>query len=185
MDQSHLTSMFADREITLRESSTELFVLIKNIIHTLLSSTTRIFQVNPANGKGFPIVLFVGDKCIGINSRSIIAEVYMLPISSAASVTIRPSLPAVEITANEPEMKFWKSAMKAFIERCREWRHLASRELISDAGSKTGICDCGRGESIPDLRWVNQWKEKFSQLVTKIAISTLFTAPYMEQIHRG
>lgn len=183
--ESHLMTMFTDREINQRENPSDLFIQVKNTMHKLLSPTTHILRINPTNGEGYPIVLFIGDKYIDINSHSIIAEAYMFPISSKTEVAIQSSLPAVEIAANESEVRFWKSAMKAYIERCREWRHLASCELISEAGSRTGICNCGKGKSIPDLPWINQWKETFSRQVTKLAISTLFTAPYMGQTLRA
>jgi hypothetical protein len=178
--QSHSMSMFTNHELILRGKTFDLLTAIKNAIHAMLLPTTRVLRIKPSQPKEYPIVFFIGDKYIDYNSRSVIAEMYVLPITSASEYALQASLPAVQITATEEEMTFWRSAMPAFVERSRNWSHRASCELISGTSKHQYICSCGKGKVVIDLPDLKNWKEKFANQVTKIAISSFFAEPYVE-----
>ncbi|KAG9120251.1 hypothetical protein FRC07_004331 [Ceratobasidium sp. 392] len=96
------------------------------------------------------------------------------------------------IITTSTEASAWRSLLLAFAERCRTWTHhpecgCLSRKTpsveVGSIESKTDpFCECGKGLGLgPSLQKVPEQKEILAHS-TRIAISPLFSVPYLGKI---
>jgi MYND finger len=178
-----LISVFGDRHVVTRDDTAAPFdplVAVKSTIHSMLSSPARVFRIKPMNEASFTMLLFIPTLYIDYNSHSLVADAYVLPITSnSGSSWSQAALTAIDLAIDEQEMKFWRSSISSMIERCREWRHSEHCEYIRSLEPEIPICSCGKGKVGKDFLDVDQWKT-FASQVTRIAVSTIFPSPYIE-----
>jgi MYND finger len=188
----HLLSMFSDKELTLRGKSTDLLTDFKNTIHAmLLPPNSGVFRLKTDNaGNDTSLLFLVRGLYLELNSHSIVGEVYLLPPTSILAATTpesslfgsMESAPPVQITITDEVMKLWKSSLPAMAERCRDWEHTESCEYRRDGHDfniEGLLCSCGKGKVDAKCWRVKNWDDVKGQ-VSKIAVSPLFVAPYLE-----
>jgi len=101
---------------------------------------------------------------------------------------IHPELRCIEFSG-AGEAVAWNRLLPAFAERCRTWKHgrnceyLSKKEIpLSLRSDENPLCSCGNGKDItPEFRKEGAWKS-IIPYATRVAISPLFGAPYMDSI---
>ena len=74
-------------------------------------------------------------------------------------------------------MSLWRRGLFALSERCRDWAHESTCEYRS-CDDVQGFCPCGKGQT--DFDSLGNSLKSFAPHLTRVAISTLFSAPYLE-----
>jgi len=171
--------MFSDRELVLRGTSFDFMTNIKNIVHAMFFYP--IVRLKPS--KDFfsgPIVFFITGHYLDFNSDSLVAEAYFCPVPEDVDLPFE----AADIPLTDEEMMFWLKMLPALIERCREFEHTHSCDYAAETpGSEIkSNCSCGTGKIVGDgfKELLGDSWTLFQPNVTRVAISTLFVAPYIE-----
>ena len=159
---------------------------VKNTIHTFLwpEKSKRAFILMPSKRDDPPMLFLISGTYLDFNSHSVVAEGYVIPDTSIIG---KGSNVVGIITVGENVMKFWRSALPALAERCRTWQHKNSceytREFHAQEEKSLSLCSCGLGKFGKDFADEKSW-QKFAPYVTRIAISTIFTSPYLQDTRR-
>jgi hypothetical protein len=91
---------------------------------------------------------------------------------------------------NEDEMRVWKAALPAMVERCRTWKHKQSCEYVetgrmplTDAMGQRSLCSCGEGVFPGGFDAGNfiDWN-RFKRFAMRVAVPMLFSIPTMEDV---
>ena len=98
-------------------------------------------------------------------------------------------LQCASISVNDAELEMWKKALPALAERCRTWSHKAKCEYkkkgatvpVSLEDGQQVLCSCGQGKLPKDFIDLPEW-DKAAPYATRIAISTVFPVPYVEEV---
>ena len=143
---------------------------------------------------GGPLLFFSTGLYLDGNSNTVVAETYVVPMT--ASQTLDPRFypvmkklaPAMTTTVDQDVFLLWKKLLPAMAERCRDWEHTASCEFADGLPEyfdpeKSPLCSCGVGKVGKNFSQ-GRWKEATS-FVTRVAISPLFAAPYLETAKGG
>ena len=180
-----LISMFSDRELALRGTKFDLMTNVKNALHAMMIPENRIIRLRPANGD-FPLIFFFDGLYHDFGSHSIVADAYVLQVTALLE-PLQNSISATNITVSNEEMEFWRNALPAMVERCRDWLHKSTCEYrsgipVSLENGKSSICSCGKGKVTKDFSTVEPrtWK-LFEQHVVRLAVSPLFAGSYVEE----
>jgi hypothetical protein len=180
----HLMSMFGPQE----KIDGGFMAKIKFMIHTLLfplvpSNSGRVVRLTPRHDDDMPILVFMKGLHLDYNSESVVGEAYVLPITPA-NKSAQSSLSVSHMNAEKDAMKWWRSALPAMVEQCRDWQHSAGCEYRAEGIPRNGfvpICSCGEQPLGSDFAaFVPGWKS-FPK-VTKIAISPLFPVSFLETV---
>lgn len=186
-----LLSMFSDRETRYRGNKSDLLTNFKNILHIIFTKLqTCVIRLKPQNysltsdpnDSDLPIILFITGIYFDFNSHSVMAEAYVLPITP--DIRLFGSLSGTDVTMNDEDMKFWRRALPAMVERCRDWSHKPTCEYrsqipVSVKKGESPICSCGLGKVSPNFdRYFTTAPVK--PLLTRIAISPIFAAAHVD-----
>ena len=167
--ESHLSFMLSEREIT--HTRLDEMSLLKSSLRSLLESSLSTLATSAGTGvrftpqTGTPLYFFPTGLYHDLNSASIVLDAYVL----CGTVDI----PSTEIRITDREMSAWRLVLPAMIERCRNWEHTRTCEYLS---SSPLFCSCGMGIVEKDFVW-----ERYQSLVTRIAISPIFVASYVDR----
>jgi len=176
--QPHLCSMFSMREIALRESNSDAMCNLKNVVHAVLSPKDGILRLKSSDPSAFPIFFFLGALYLDLNSHSMVRDVRALVVTAETShLASSAGLIATQITLAEIDMSLWRRGLFALSERCRDWAHAPTCEYQS-CDDVQGFCPCGKGQA--DFDSLGNSLKSFAPHLTRVAISTLFSAPYLE-----
>jgi hypothetical protein len=168
----HLLSVYSDRELSLRQMTPDLLTHIKNCIHAMMLPENTIVRLK-SNDRSLTFLL--ARLYLDLNCHSVVREAYVLETSSDQMFN---NSAVVQLTISEPQMKLWRSALPAMVERCRHWEHLQTCEYISDSRF-TSLCSCGKGNVPEEFSTFEGWNLK--PHATRIAISPIFCPPYLER----
>lgn len=175
--QPHLCSMFSKREVLLRKGNSDTICNLKNVVHAILSPKHGILRLKSTESNSFPILFFLRALHLDLNSHSVVREVYAM-VTETSHLVSSAGLIATQITLTENDMSLWKRGLFALSERCRDWVHAATCEYLS-CDDTEGFCPCGKGQ-IDFGSLGNSSLESFAPHVRRVAISTLFRAPYLD-----
>src|SRR5437762_12377573 len=119
------------------------------------------------------------------SSHSIVADAYCCEVTpehraSRARLPANQRLDVKGFEQSEDELKIWKTAMPAMIERCRDWKHKETCEYSKIPKEEGWMCSCGKGKVTPEFLEIESWAE-FAPDVVRFALSPLFPAPFIEQ----
>jgi len=117
------------------------------------------------------------------SSHNIVAEMYVVERKPNTTVgALVENVDCMMLPLGSEQAQFWRAAVPAMIERCRDWEHGPNCEHNENmARSVVTICSCGMGKSInKDLLEIEEWAE-LGPYVTRCALSPVFPAPYVEQ----
>lgn len=144
-----------------------------------LISEHGILRLKSSDPNAFPIFFFLGALYLDLNSHSVVREVHALVVTAATSrLGSSTGLIATQITLAEVDMSLWKQGLFALSERCRDWAHGPMCEYQS-CDDIQGFCPCGKGQT--DFDFLGNNLMSFVGHLTRVAISTLFSAPYLEE----
>ena len=127
---------------------------------------------------------FIADLFVDLTSRSIVAEAYVL--QSIPELNIFPTVDSsAQIEAGSMVISVWAWAVQAMAERCRDWNHTGSCEYYKSKipGSIENVVaplgSCGIGKVGEGFLKREAWRP-FAKYVTRVGISPLFVAPWVE-----
>jgi MYND finger len=171
----HLLSMFSDSELAHRGTKLDPMTDFKNSIHAILCYINPTIRLKLPND-GIPIIFMVTGLYHDFNSHSIVADAYVFPQLNSKNTS------TTDITITEAEMNIWRSALPAMAERCRNWEHTTTCEYNSDTrhSETSWLCSCGVGKVGEDFLKLDGGP-RLRQYVTRVAISPIFVAPYVER----
>lgn len=182
--QPHLFSMYSDREIPLRGTKSDTICNLKEVIHAILSPEHKVLRLKSSTLKSSAIVFFLGEIYLDLNSHSVIREAHVLSVTAETShLVAKEGLIATQITLAEVDMSLWRRGLSALSERCRDWEHTSTCEYQGNS-DKQGLCSYRKGQT--GTGFPESLKD-FEPHVTRVAISTLFCAPYLQptrQFHK-
>ena len=117
------------------------------------------------------------------SSHNIVAEMYVVERKPNTTVgALVENVDCMMLPLGSEQAQFWRAAVPAMIERCRDWEHGPNCEHNENmARSVVTICSCGMGKSFnKDFSEIEEWAE-LGPYVTRCALSPVFPAPYVEQ----
>jgi hypothetical protein len=150
----------------------------------IVGAEHRVIKISPFDKNDLSMLFFVTGLYLEHNSHSVVREAYVLQLTSE-TVGLQEFLPSTtDISVPKKEMEFWRSALPAMTERCRNWKHLPSCEYLENIPvslepATRSICSCGMGKVGDGFKGFEKWEE-FAPFVTRVAISSLFAAAYVE-----
>lgn len=186
---SLLLGMFSDREMRFRGTKSDLITNVKNTIHNMFTQLEyMVIRLKPENynaqaySSDLPIIFFITKIYFEPNSHSVVSEAYVLPITR--DIKIFELVKGTDVTVSEEQMTFWRRALPAMAERCRDWTHKPTCEYrssipVSIKKGEKSICSCGMGKVGRDFDKVFP-NAPCRSLVTRVAISPLFAAAFVE-----
>ena len=156
-----------------------------------------VFQLG-LDGKDCHTIIFLTSVYHDLDLRSICMEGYVLPLTIPKIIKLKNALaelqsvkvPVHMIANTTEEVKLWKQALPAFAERCRDYSHKTSCEYLQPGATiplstempEDPICSCGAGK-LSSQQFVKlgetQWAP-FAPYVTRVALSPLFSVPWVE-----
>ncbi|VDC05359.1 unnamed protein product [Peniophora sp. CBMAI 1063] len=202
---SHVSLALSARELDLRSRKAHNALMsIKDTMHSLYYHASgakgppkHIFQL--MDGDYCDMVLFVDKLRYDLASYTVVCDAFFMHLHPSVNDTITAGMgdilrsggeEVVHVKIYDGEPELWKRLMPAFAERCRTWEHTANCEYVtqkriplSTERECNPLCACGRGQGIEDSSVMARpaWK-KLVPLVTRIAISPLFSVPYLEPL---
>ena len=177
---THLQQQMSAREFSLgaRGLDSEPILAIKLAIYQMLLPTSDpVFRLGTS-----PFYFFISDLFIDLTSRSIVAEAYVL--QSIPGLNFFPTVDA-QLRTGMMDTSMWAWALQAMAERCRDWNHTGSCEYYktklpgSIENVAAPLCSCGMGKVGEGFLKRKAWRP-FAKYVTRVAISPLFVAPWIE-----
>ncbi|KAF2816888.1 uncharacterized protein BDZ99DRAFT_564711 [Mytilinidion resinicola] len=138
----------------------------------LQGDRSRVFVINQPEGSGMHAIFFMQSLRLDIAN---------------ATVMLAESIRTINV--NAVELQLWKHAIPAFVERCRDWKHLPTCEYkteqripLSYARGKQVICSCGNGKLPSDfIEGVPKW-DLVKNYAVRVAVSPVFPVPYVEAL---
>ena len=200
----HISMMFNDRETLLRDNSSiqaqgweRTRSEFKDSLLSLFMHYTGIqgqqaqtFGIDCPTDGGVHILIFVSSLRLDLSNRTVVLDAAVLPLYDALVPRIAPFLSKLvngrglcTVKATEAEMRCWKQALPALVERCRTWSHKPSCQYLTERRvplsverGKRPLCSCGDGRLPADLiKNVTDW-DKVAKYAVRAAISPCFLA---------
>lgn len=200
----------SDREWALAEqkkpSELDLLARVKETLFQLFTgiigpNRVRVFVFsNPGNG-GVDTILYINGIRLDIASDTFVADIGVLPVtkdvlkgslgSKIKGLYEEPETATASMAlTGADEVIAWKHLLAAFTERCRSWTHnsnckyvISGKIPVSVEVFQNPLCGCGEGVDPGGLSLDPQWKE-LSPLMTRAAISPLFSIAYLETVDK-
>lgn len=143
---------------------------------------------------GGPLLFFTTGLYLDANSNTVVAEAYVVPMTATQTLdprfypVLRKLGPSMSTTVFHEVFLLWKKVLPAMAERCRDWEHTSCCEFANGVPTefdpeKSPLCSCGVGKAGKDFSQ-GKWKDA-TNFVTRVAISPLFAAPYLETAKGG
>ena len=204
----HLFGMYADYEAPLingpdTEKHGCLFEFKKSLLHVFEfiadgnPAEPIVFTLAPNDSQMFvaggPLLFFCTGLYLDTNNSSIVAEVYVVPMT--VSLTTDPRFfsvlsrwgPTMSMSVYPDVYMMWKSLLPAMAERCRDWEHTSCCEFANGVPAfdpeKSPLCSCGLGKVGKNFLQ-SKWKDG-ACFATRIALSPLYVAGYLESSKGG
>ncbi|KAI0074900.1 hypothetical protein K474DRAFT_1600754 [Panus rudis PR-1116 ss-1] len=204
----HVSLMMSDREGMIRSSPSKdpvahCIVDLKDSLHCIFNHIAgtqgrkaAVFALNCASSRGIDTFLFVSALRLDLSAHTVVADGYVLPLTSGLlsgameRVITSPKFMStvVQVQVTPEELVMWKHALPAMVERARTWRHQPSCAYISRGlaplsveHGETPICGCGTSQDNDAIKRKREWAV-FAPYVTRLAISPIFSVPYLESV---
>lgn len=200
----HLDGMYSDQECRIPASDTSIPLFeFKKSIYAVLEFIVGsdiwepcLFSLKPVDTQSGKTLIFIATGiCFESTSQSIAAEVYVVEVTDEVFYDPRFIPILAHFAAHETAFELdetcysmWKRALPAMAEACRDWEHQPSCEYtLTDGATPQGdrkpvLCGCGHGKVKGDVMTVWPYADQF---MTRVAISPLFAAPYIEASKGG
>lgn len=123
--------------------------------------------------------LFVNGLHFDLGTNNLVLDAFVIPVNMPNHTTIVSALGSVDplqfVILTEEEIPLWEVFLPAAAERCREWSHTEKCEHLTRRGEERGLCSCGRGKGMGELRSKPTWLRKLVPIATRVALSPLYT----------
>jgi len=146
-------------------------------------------EIKVSAGKAASFILFVTGIYLDDCANTIVAEAHLfdMPLADKSSEAELKALceSSIKVVVGNKGVKFWKSALAAMAERCRNWEQNSRcrfENVKPGMGVDLGIlggCEC-RPKDPSFLRHKVWGKIASNNILTRVAISPIFTAPFFE-----
>ena len=158
------------------------------------SSVFTLAPVDLMMESGGPLLFFSTGLYLDGNSNTVVAETYVVPMTASQTLdprfyqVVKKLAPAMTTTVDQDVFLLWKKLLPAMAERCRDWEHTVSCEFADGLPDyfdpeKSPLCSCGVGKVGKNFSQ-GIWKVA-TNFVTRVAISPLFAASYLETAKGG
>ncbi|KIY46162.1 hypothetical protein FISHEDRAFT_66605 [Fistulina hepatica ATCC 64428] len=189
----------------LKEKDEVMLAFVKSTLHAIFVQAAgiqgdrrfQVFALTDETTRNSDTVIFVSDLKYDFDANTFVCDAFVLPLThelmecfdaqmqdAFGRLVTGPGCSHVKVY--ETEMRAWKHLLPAFAERCRTWEHspnceykAAKRIPLCDVMEEDPLCSCGRGKDVTEMTKRSAWKP-FAPLVTRIALSPLFSARYPE-----
>jgi hypothetical protein len=205
----HVVMSFSNEERALRDQgSVDTITTIKDALHRIFVLSSHpdgrikrtVFALSESSMGGIDTLIFVTELRLDLASHTVIADACVLPLTRTLLENSSLKRHLGQIILGQPHIiemvgtivEAWKSLIVAWVERCRRWKHADNCEYLSSGNGAVSIpistqyrtvpiCGCGRGRDVHEFkRSFGQWKD-LAPFLTRMAISPLFFASYMER----
>lgn len=206
--EAHLDLMVSDTELQTPATSEDgvglmfwvkhsITSIFKHVATKLTASQPCVFNLTPREGVeecgGF-LLFFVTGFYFDSNANSVVIEAYVVQVNqeTLGNPLFRPivknALTSGAMHLREDVFMWWKRALPAMAEQCRDYEH--SERCLFARGVPTNlepedshVCSCGLGKV--GRRLSESRYRSASPFATRVAISPLFPAAYIERTTRG
>ncbi|KAI1210252.1 uncharacterized protein F4807DRAFT_74160 [Annulohypoxylon truncatum] len=176
-----------------KESIFSMFMLSSG----LQGGQTGLFALqHPESGN--QMMIFVRSIRLNGAEGSVVADAAVIPFTLQmiqsgeveSFLYILRELQICSLTVNDEELVLWKQVLPALAERCRTWNHGRKCEYkrskatipLSTKMGEQFMCTCGRGKLPPGFMNLPDWDEIASKYAVRIAISPMFSVPFVEDV---
>lgn len=182
-----------DLRVNFKESIFTMYMLASG----LQGGQTGLFAINNPEKGGNHMLIVVSAFRLDADTASTVLDAAVLPLTVKQIVSgvmndflmVLSQLQCASISVNDAELEMWKKALPALAERCRTWSHKAKCEYkkkgatvpVSLEDGQQVLCSCGQGKLPKDFIDLPEW-DKAAPYATRIAISTVFPVPYVEEV---
>ncbi|KAK0660142.1 hypothetical protein QBC41DRAFT_261895 [Cercophora samala] len=194
------TGLGPSPRLNFKESLFTMFMLSSG----LQGGQTGLFAISDPKNGGIHMLLFVNAIRLDGPHATVVLDAAILPFTKAlvdskeleGFLLLIRTLECCTITVDDEELKMWKKALPAFVERCRTWEHNPNTcEYVTRSGEKEQktiplslkegekvICSCGRGKLPADFIPLPEWDETAARYSTRVAISPVYASQLVEDI---
>ncbi|KAI1743040.1 hypothetical protein F4680DRAFT_457076 [Xylaria scruposa] len=162
----------------------------------LQGTQSRIFYLDNAANGGVHVIILASALRLDIANRVVVLDCAVLPLHNALMPNIMDSLAKLQgfgvvvIKVNDAELRLWRHALPAYVERCRDWTHQESCEYaifssipLNAENGKPVLCSCGNGKLPPSfISNVPGWNG-LSKYAVRATISPVFWAPFADDMY--
>ncbi|RYC56375.1 hypothetical protein CHU98_g9836 [Xylaria longipes] len=206
----HLSLAMSARERTLREkedfprsAGEQIRLDFKESIFSIVvqfaglqGTKSRLFYLDNAANGGVHVIILASALRLNLANRAVVLDCAVLPLHDALMPKIKDSLAkllgffALSIKVNDAELRLWRHALPAYVERCRNWAHRDSCEYaisgsipLNTENGEPLLCTCGSGIFPPSfISNVPGW-DGLSKYAVRAAISPAFWAPFADDMY--
>ncbi|KAK0701372.1 hypothetical protein B0T21DRAFT_300554 [Apiosordaria backusii] len=194
------TGLGPSPRLNFKESLFTMFMLSSG----LQGGQTGLFAISDPKNGGIHMLLFVNAIRLDGPHATVVLDAAILPFTKAlvdskeleGFLLLIRTLECCTITVDDEELKMWKKALPAFVERCRTWEHNPDTcEYVTRPGDKKQkaiplslkegqqvICSCGQGKLPADFIPLPEWDETAARYSTRVAISPVYASQLVEDI---
>ena len=203
--KGHLDGMYSDHECEEKSRTTlhEVKKSIDSMFQCLAESNgkdPRAFALIPQYPTGEALQFYLTGLYLDNDTNSVVLSAYVvyeklekLPngiyaIRTPWSPSQKKNDVLQELPIKEDVYSFWKAALPALAERCRDYAHTKTCSYHDTSHEIETICGCGTDHIGSDLKEVKEsvWESAAHEAnATRIAVSPLFAAPYLEPARGG
>lgn len=205
----HLPTMWSAQESALRfdpslPASPNLRAKVEfkeSLFHMFMGYTgvqgkkASMFAIDCTEEEGVQMLFFVSNMRLDLSNRTVVLDAAVLPLRIELMGSILPSLRAMMgsshavITIRTPknELRIWKEALPAWVERSRSWSHKASCEYlatgkipISTGFGERILCSCGEGELPANFMPSFPGWENLAKHAVRLSISPSFSSALVD-----
>ncbi|KAI1379949.1 hypothetical protein F4677DRAFT_408098 [Hypoxylon crocopeplum] len=156
----------------------------------------QVFGLYNATNGGNHILIMVSGLRLDRVNRTVVLDCAILPLCTYILPKLSKFIPVLhskglsQIKVDDAELRLWKQALPAYVERCRTWEHRGACEYATDAkvpltleNGELFLCTCGNGEFPADFFTGMEYWNTVSQYAVRAAISPPFWAPYADEVY--
>ncbi|KAI0503106.1 hypothetical protein F5B22DRAFT_662609 [Xylaria bambusicola] len=162
----------------------------------LQGTKSRVFYLNNAANGGAHVIILASALRLDLSNRAVVLDCAILPLHNALMPDIMGSLAklhafgVIVVQVDDAEMRLWRHALPAYVERCRDWTHRDDCEYaiscsvpLNAENGKRVLCSCGSGK-LPSnfISNVPGWKG-LSKYAVRATISPAFWAPFADDMY--
>ncbi|KAJ3564080.1 hypothetical protein NPX13_g7969 [Xylaria arbuscula] len=162
----------------------------------LQGTKSRVFCLNNAAHGGVHVIILASALRLDLTNRAVVLDCAVLPLYDALMPDIMGSLAKLQgfgvvvVQVNDAELRLWRHALPAYVERCRDWIHRDDCEYaisgsipLNTGNGKRVLCSCSSGKFPPNfINNVPGWNG-LSKYAVRATVSPAFWAPFAEDIY--
>ncbi|KAI1286158.1 hypothetical protein F5Y03DRAFT_380773, partial [Xylaria venustula] len=207
---SHLALAMSARERVLREkedlprsAGEQVRLDFKESIFSILiqfaglqGTKSRLFCLGNAADGGVYVIILASALRLDLANRAVVLDCAVLPLHDALMPDIMGSLAKLQgfgvvvVQVNDAELRLWRHALPAYVERCRDWTHRGDCEYaisgsipLNAENGKRVLCSCGSGKFPPNfISNIPGWNG-LSKYAVRATISPAFWAPFADDMY--